>query len=131
MCCTFVAVFWIFIYCFLASKITALLEMFEDVANQSVWYKYPIELRKAIIFINCLTQKQNHFHGFGLLYCNMQTFASVSITNNKYCDEIIIVNFLNISLKNVHFTDCAISLQLLLVTSQFQQAINHFKHLKK
>lgn len=68
----------IFIYCYVADRMSLALYAINDVANQTQWYNYPREPRKNMILISKLAQRPVHFDGLKLMYCNLITFSSVS-----------------------------------------------------
>lgn len=75
--CVPLALFWVFIYCHLSSRTSNQLIAFGDVAFQSCWYKYPIELRKYLTLTIARGQVRFNFSGLNIFYCNTATFATV------------------------------------------------------
>lgn len=68
----------LFLFCFFGYLAT---ESFERMANsfyESNWQLLPIELQKYILLTIRNMQKPFHYHGFGLVPLNLETFCKVS-----------------------------------------------------
>lgn len=76
--CIFIGIFWMFIYCYHATEITANLKRMGDIAYNSKWYDYhPMEVRKYIILMIQHSQIPFQFHGLHIFHCDLETFGNV------------------------------------------------------
>lgn len=71
----FLSMFWTFLHCLLGKLVT---DRFDQLSNHSKWHNAPIKLQKDFILLLANTQKPPIFHGLGIYFVDLETFASVS-----------------------------------------------------
>lgn len=74
----FIGLFWVFMYCYIGARISHYFSSVADLAYQTNWYMFPLELRKHFILIIRQSQVSFTFDGLKLFDCNLITFTSVS-----------------------------------------------------
>lgn len=71
----------IFLYCYVGTFTTVKFLRFSDVAYESLWYKFPIELQKYLRLIIADAQRPRAFDGFGFMDLNLVSFVKVFVSN--------------------------------------------------
>lgn len=72
----------IFVFCFSGNMVTSDAQLIAMYAYDSLWYLYPIKLRKYIIFVIMRSQLPFYFTGFHMTACTLGVFTGVSSTKN-------------------------------------------------
>lgn len=75
--CFLSLLFWVYLYCYIASEITTNLAQIGELAYQSNWHSYPSEVQTCARMMIRRAQVRFEFDGLSLFYCNMATFATV------------------------------------------------------
>lgn len=68
----------VLLYCYVGTFTTTQFSNYGDAAYESAWYKYPLNLRKAVQMIIADAQRPLIFYGFGVIDLNLITFTKVS-----------------------------------------------------
>lgn len=74
----------LFLFCFFAKMGTENFLKMGDCLYDSNWHELPVNLQKYLILIIGNMQIPIHYHGFGLAYLNLETFAKVCKTVITY-----------------------------------------------
>lgn len=80
-----------FILCNYGTFITERILSNDFAAYNAKWFNYPLDLRKFIILIVAQSQAKINISGFGLIRCNLETFAKVP--NNFFPDILLNLNY--------------------------------------
>lgn len=68
------------IYCYLGKSATESHGKMSDCIYYNIkWYKLSIELQKHFILMIKNMQKPIYYHGFGVIYLNLETFTKASV----------------------------------------------------
>ena len=67
------------IYCYLGKLATETYEKMSDCVYKMDWHELLIDLKKYFILLIKNMQKPLYYHGFGVIYLNLETFTKVSI----------------------------------------------------
>lgn len=80
----------LFLFCCFGRLLTEKYERMPDCLYESKWNELPIELQKFYVIIIGVSQRPLFYHGFGMIYLNLQTFTQVNqcepqsdLSNNK------------------------------------------------
>lgn len=98
------------LYCYFGKIATESYEKMHDYLFKLKWYKLPIATQKYFILMAANMQKPLCYHGFGVLYLNLETFTRVRVNFNLICQTnkwILICNYSH------SLTDAKISVVLL------------------
>lgn len=71
--------FNLFIYCFFGKLTTESFSKMADSLFNSNWQKFPIKLQKDLVLLIGNMQKPLHYHGFGIVVLNLETFCKASL----------------------------------------------------
>lgn len=75
---TILSVSMLFLFCFFGRLSTEKYEQMSDCSYESKWNELPIELQKFYVIIIGVGQRPLFYHGYGMIYLNLQTFTRVS-----------------------------------------------------
>ena len=73
----------LFLYCLFGKLATESHLKMSDCVYNLYWYKLPTHLQKYVVVMIQNMQQPRYFHGFGVIYLNLETFTSVSM--NAFC----------------------------------------------
>lgn len=68
----------LFCYCFYGKSATEYYLHFADLLCESKWYELPVKLQKSLILTIANAQEPLYYHGFNIVYLNLETFTKVS-----------------------------------------------------
>lgn len=68
----------IYLYCYIAERVSYRLTNIGDIAHNMNWLNFPFASRKHLLLIIQQAQIPFHFSGLKLIDCNLPTFAKVS-----------------------------------------------------
>lgn len=88
-------------YCYLSKLATdSYAKMSDCVYNKITWYELPIGLQKYFVLMIQNMQQPLNYHGFGVIYLNLETFTKVSeafsfdLNPNYFMSKHNMLNFL-------------------------------------
>lgn len=85
----------LFFYCYFGKYASENFSKISDCLYETDWQRLPVKLQKYFIIMITNTQKLVFYHGFGMVYLNLETFC-------KVCN-ILLVHFIRIILRNLSF----------------------------
>lgn len=94
--CMLCGLLWPWMICYFASIVGERMASIGDMAYESVWYDYSVQLRKNIILIVTRSRKVAHFTGLGLVICTVEVFGKVNRFNynlNRNISHIFLIDF--------------------------------------
>lgn len=74
----------VFLYCYVGTFTTAQFLNYGDASYKSLWYRYPLDLQKAVQLIIADAQRPLIFHGFGIIDLNLMVFTKVRVLVTLY-----------------------------------------------
>lgn len=66
------------LYCYFGAMANDSYAKMRDGIFELKWYELPIEQQKYLILMGANMQRPLHYHGFGVLFANLETFTRVS-----------------------------------------------------
>lgn len=75
---TILGLVWLFLNCFYGNLITIKLEQVADFAYESVFYKYPNDLRIFTLMTMCRSQRPFFITGYKITQCSLESYKRVS-----------------------------------------------------
>lgn len=69
-----------YVYSYFATKVTSQIQAIGDKVYAIQWHYIPLKLRLFVQLTINRSHRPLYFHGFGLVHCNMATFAKVYFT---------------------------------------------------
>lgn len=104
-------IFWIFAYCYIGDYVSSCFDRIDGMLWQTHWYHCPTELQTLLIFIIRRAQVPFRFDGLKMFFCNLVTFATVSLylcsegverfACMKYTVDLANVYFFHLFRKNI------------------------------
>lgn len=76
-----------YIYSYFATKVTSQIQIIGDKMYETNWNRFPLEFQPFLQPIIIRSQRPLYFHGYGLINCDMATFAKVK-TFQKYFSSL-------------------------------------------
>lgn len=67
----------LYLFCYFGKLATESFENMSDCAYNANWLQFDIALKKYVILMIQNAQYSLHFHGYGMLILNLQTFTQV------------------------------------------------------
>lgn len=67
----------LFIFCYCGNRVTDSFEQISVAAYNSIWYMYPMEMRKKLPTIIQMAEKPIYITGLSLIVCSLETFKVV------------------------------------------------------
>lgn len=77
LACVFMSAGWLFLFCSVGSYTTENFSLFADISYESLWYKFPKDLKKYLQLIIADAQQPRIFSGLGITSLDMMTFTQV------------------------------------------------------
>lgn len=83
----------LFVYCYYGKIATDSFIAMSDCLYESNWHNLPIHLQKYFIIMITNAQRKLYYHGFGILFLNLETFSAVIECSVIWIIEILIFFF--------------------------------------
>lgn len=64
-------------YCYYGNFATEFMKTIDDMAYDSNWFNFPVEMQKYFIMIISRSHKQAYFNGFGFVPCSLEMLGQV------------------------------------------------------
>lgn len=81
----------VLLYCWMGSFTTNQFFRFTDASYESMWYKFPVDLRKYLRLIIINAQRPRVYHGFRFIDLSLVTFVTVwKLMRSHFIDEILL-----------------------------------------
>lgn len=72
-----VIAFNLFLYCYFGHLATECYLEMADCLYESQWHNYPLKLQKYLLLTIQNAQQPFYYHGFGMIYLNLNTYCKV------------------------------------------------------
>lgn len=82
-----------FLYCYLATRISDTLVRIGYAVHQSHWYNYPTETQKCLVLMLRQSQIPIKFNGLKIFDCDLRVFATVKTNKTVNFDTLKIFKF--------------------------------------
>lgn len=144
MCLT-CALIWLTSFCYFANTVTDRIASIGDIAYDSNWIDYPLNLQKFITVIVTRSQRPVYFSGLNLVPCTMETYGKVikmiiydakvlgkkchmNSNASSYLFYVKTLNICGFQNNHFHFTALQVILFLLHDFPKFIQAVVFIYH---
>lgn len=78
LCAALLSVAMLFLFCYFGKVSTEKFIEMPDCLYESTWNEFSIEVQKFYLIILGAAQRPHFYHGFGVIYLNLETFTMVS-----------------------------------------------------
>lgn len=85
----FISMANLFLFCYFGTMATESYERMAYCLYESSWIECPVHLQKYFIMMIRDMQQSLHYHGFGIVVLNLETFTTVCIFNSPVCARVL------------------------------------------
>lgn len=73
----YLTLFWMFLYCYIATRIAITFVWIGQAVHESYWYNYPVAVQQCLRLIIRRSQRPLKLNGLNIIQCNLEAFVSV------------------------------------------------------
>lgn len=116
MSCLLCALFWPALICYFGTFATDRIELVADMAYDTNWYEYPVDVRKHIVLVIARAQMPVYFMGHGVVRATLEVFGKVYSTHYYELSSLVGKRINSISISNLQLFRSSCSYYLMFRT---------------